>query len=264
MHATARRSCSPRSRRPLPCWRSGRRRLRREEGRAGGADALRQGGRSERSCPASTTLFRSWSGPTCARSCASRGAASGRGATSTGKVSFSILSGDANLFEADVALQYRIGNLKSYLYATVDPEAVLTLIVRERLIEIMGKHFIDLIFTTNRDDHPDAPVQGHIRVSEGPRYRHRIAGAQHRGCASHRGNRCRVSGRERRDRRRHSIGQQRQPPDGKTSGPQPGPGGGGRDERQGESAGAPASSREQRQDSPTCWWPIGASRPRSR
>ncbi|MDE0060704.1 MAG: SPFH domain-containing protein [Defluviicoccus sp.] len=69
----------------------------------------------------------------------------------TGKVAFSILSGDANLFEADVALQYRIGSLKSYLYATVDPDAVLTLIVRERLIEIMGKHFIDLIFTTNRD-----------------------------------------------------------------------------------------------------------------
>lgn len=69
----------------------------------------------------------------------------------TGKAAFSILSGDANLFEADVALQYRIGNLKSYLYATVDPQAILTLVVRERLIEIMGKHFIDLIFTTNRD-----------------------------------------------------------------------------------------------------------------
>ncbi len=68
-----------------------------------------------------------------------------------GKAAFSILSGDANLFEAEVALQYRIGNLKSYLYATVDPQAVLTLIVHERLIEIMGKHFIDLIFTTNRD-----------------------------------------------------------------------------------------------------------------
>ncbi len=68
-----------------------------------------------------------------------------------GKATFSILSGDANLFEADVALQYRIGNLKNYLYATVDPQAVLTLIVRERLIEVMGKHFIDLIFTTNRD-----------------------------------------------------------------------------------------------------------------
>ncbi|MCE2493848.1 MAG: hypothetical protein J4F40_14820 [Alphaproteobacteria bacterium] len=49
----------------------------------------------------------------------------------TGKVSFSILSGDANLFEANVALQYKIGNLKNYLFATVDPETVLTLIVRD-------------------------------------------------------------------------------------------------------------------------------------
>ena len=68
-----------------------------------------------------------------------------------GSVSFSILSGDTNLFEVNVALQYRIGHLRNYLYATTDPETVLRVIVRERLIEIMGRHFIDLIFTNNRD-----------------------------------------------------------------------------------------------------------------
>ena len=68
-----------------------------------------------------------------------------------GNVSFSILSGDTNLFEVDVALQYRIGNLRNYLYATVDPETVLALVVRERLVDIMGSTFIDLIFTNNRD-----------------------------------------------------------------------------------------------------------------
>ncbi|MCY4395710.1 MAG: protease modulator HflK [Rhodospirillaceae bacterium] len=68
-----------------------------------------------------------------------------------GTVSFSMLSGDANLFEADVALQFKIGDLGKYLYATVDPETVLTLIVRERLIDIMGRNYIDLIFTNNRD-----------------------------------------------------------------------------------------------------------------
>ena len=68
-----------------------------------------------------------------------------------GKVSFSLLSGDTNLFEVDVALQYRIGNLRNYLYATVDPHTLLALIVRERLIDIMGRTFIDLIFTNNRD-----------------------------------------------------------------------------------------------------------------
>ena len=68
-----------------------------------------------------------------------------------GSVSFSILSGDTNLFEVNVALQYRIGHLRNYLYATTDPDTVLRVIVRERLIEIMGRHFIDLIFTNNRD-----------------------------------------------------------------------------------------------------------------
>ena len=68
-----------------------------------------------------------------------------------GNVEFSILSGDANLFEADVALQYKIGNLRNYLYETTDPEMVLTLTVREFLIDSMGQNFIDLIFTSNRD-----------------------------------------------------------------------------------------------------------------
>lgn len=50
-----------------------------------------------------------------------------------GNVSFSILSGDTNLFELDVAPQCRIANLGSYLYATVDPDTAL--VVRERLID---------------------------------------------------------------------------------------------------------------------------------
>jgi len=68
-----------------------------------------------------------------------------------GNVYFSILSGDVNLFEVDVALQYKISNLSNYLYATVDPHTVLTLAVREHLISVMGNNFIDLIFTTSRD-----------------------------------------------------------------------------------------------------------------
>ena len=68
-----------------------------------------------------------------------------------GSVSFSILSGDTNLFEVNVALQYKIDHLRNYLYATTDPDTLLRVIVRERLIEIMGRHFIDLIFTNNRD-----------------------------------------------------------------------------------------------------------------
>ena len=68
-----------------------------------------------------------------------------------GSVTFSILSGDTNLFEVNVALQYKIDHLRNYLYATTDPDTVMRVIVRERLIEIMGRHFIDLILTNNRD-----------------------------------------------------------------------------------------------------------------
>ncbi len=69
----------------------------------------------------------------------------------SGQVAFSLLSGDANLFEASVALQYRIGDLRSWLFATSNPETILTLIVRERLIGVMGRNYIDLIFSNNRD-----------------------------------------------------------------------------------------------------------------
>lgn len=68
-----------------------------------------------------------------------------------GSVTFSILSGDTNLFEVNIALQYKIDHLRNYLYATTDSDTLLRVIVQERLIEIMGRHFIDLIFTNNRD-----------------------------------------------------------------------------------------------------------------
>ncbi|MDE0457926.1 MAG: hypothetical protein OXI15_11590 [Chromatiales bacterium] len=50
-----------------------------------------------------------------------------------GNVSFSILSGDTNLFEVDVAPRCRIPNLGSCLHATVDPGSAL--VARERLVD---------------------------------------------------------------------------------------------------------------------------------
>ncbi len=66
-------------------------------------------------------------------------------------INFTVLSGDTNLLEVDVALQYKIGNLRQYLFASIDPQTLLTMLVREELINILGQHFIDLIFTSNRD-----------------------------------------------------------------------------------------------------------------
>ncbi len=66
-------------------------------------------------------------------------------------VYFSLLSGDTNLLEVDVILQYRINNLRNYLYATSDPHKMVAMFMREHLVDIMGQNFIDLIFTLNRN-----------------------------------------------------------------------------------------------------------------
>ncbi len=66
-------------------------------------------------------------------------------------VYFSLLSGDTNLLEVDVILQYRINNLRNYLYATSDPHKMVAMFMREHLVDIMGRNFIDLIFTLNRN-----------------------------------------------------------------------------------------------------------------
>lgn len=63
---------------------------------------------------------------------------------------FTILSGDTNLLEVDLVVQYRIGDLKQYLYASTDPHTIVSTIVRESLVDIFGRNFIDLIFTENR------------------------------------------------------------------------------------------------------------------
>ena len=36
-------------------------------------------------------------------------------------INFTVLSGDTNLLEVDVAIQYRIGKLRQYLFASTDP-----------------------------------------------------------------------------------------------------------------------------------------------
>ena len=71
--------------------------------------------------------------------------------TKGNQANFTILTGDTNLIEADVAIQYKIDNLRAYLFASADPVSLLTAFVREELINILGQNFIDLIFTSNRD-----------------------------------------------------------------------------------------------------------------
>ena len=69
---------------------------------------------------------------------------------SGGAVNFTILSGDTNLLEVDVAIQYVIDNLRDYLFAAAEPQKLMTMLIREGLVDAIGSNFIDLIFTSNR------------------------------------------------------------------------------------------------------------------
>ncbi len=68
-----------------------------------------------------------------------------------GQVNFTILSGDTNLLEIDLALQYRIDNLRNFLFASTAPRTIVTMLAREELVNIIGQNFIDLILTSNRN-----------------------------------------------------------------------------------------------------------------
>lgn len=68
-----------------------------------------------------------------------------------GTAAFTILSGDTNLLEIDLVVQYRIDNLKNYLYVSSDPHRLLAMVTREQLVDIVGRNYVDLIFTQNRD-----------------------------------------------------------------------------------------------------------------
>ena len=68
-----------------------------------------------------------------------------------GTVNFTILSGDTNLLEIAVAVQYRIDHLRNFLFAADDPIQVLSMLIREELVQIIGQNFIDLILTLNRN-----------------------------------------------------------------------------------------------------------------
>ena len=67
------------------------------------------------------------------------------------RTGFTILSGDTNLMEVSIALQYQISDLRKYLFRTHVPEEILQILLRSDLVEIFSGFSIDLILTTNRD-----------------------------------------------------------------------------------------------------------------
>lgn len=66
-------------------------------------------------------------------------------------VHLTLLSGDTNLLEVNINLQYRIDHLRNFLFTVSDPEMLLRMLVREELVNLVGQNFIDLILTSNRN-----------------------------------------------------------------------------------------------------------------
>ena len=73
------------------------------------------------------------------------------------KTHLTLLSGDTNLLEVDINLQYRIDNLMNFLFTVSDPKELMIMLTREELINIVSQNFIDLILTSNR-----SIIQNHL------------------------------------------------------------------------------------------------------
>ena len=161
-------------------------------------------------------------------------------------VNFTILSGDVNLLEIDVALQYKIDNLKNYLFVTSDPLTMVTMYAREELVNILGQNFIDLILTSNRNI-----IQSDLLDSITERLEDRDIGIELVSLdivdvRPIEGNARCLPGRERCLHRAREGGQRRQPQEGEVDRAQPGAGRCNGHKRQGQGQGAPGSGEKQR------------------
>lgn len=68
-----------------------------------------------------------------------------------GTVSFTIPAAGTSVLEVDLALEYRIDNLKDYLYAPMDPRELVAMLVREELARVTRHDFIEPAPTGNRN-----------------------------------------------------------------------------------------------------------------
>ena len=69
---------------------------------------------------------------------------------------FTVLSGDTNLLEVTFSLQYTISDLRNFLFVIAEPDKLISMVAREKLIEEIGNNFVELIFTSNRKHIEDA------------------------------------------------------------------------------------------------------------
>ena len=66
-----------------------------------------------------------------------------------GTISFTIPSAGTSVLEVELALRYRIDDLKNYLFAPTDPRELVTMLVREELARVTSR--IEPALTSNRN-----------------------------------------------------------------------------------------------------------------
>ena len=86
-----------------------------------------------------------------------------------GTINFTIRAAGIDTFEVDMALQYRVDNPKTYLYASNDPRKLVTTLVRAELANLMGPRVMHPMLSSNWDmiqRHLFETVTGHLESED--------------------------------------------------------------------------------------------------
>ena len=67
-----------------------------------------------------------------------------------GNIHVTIRSAGFSLLEVDLALQFKVDNLKNYLFASTDPRRLVTVFVQEELAGLIGRNVLDPLLGLSR------------------------------------------------------------------------------------------------------------------
>ena len=68
-----------------------------------------------------------------------------------GNINVTIRSAGLSPLEVDLALHFKVDNLKNYLFASTDPRRLVTVLVQEELASLIGRNAIDPMLGSNMD-----------------------------------------------------------------------------------------------------------------
>ena len=68
-----------------------------------------------------------------------------------GNINVTIRSAGFSPLEVDLALRFKVDNLKNYLFASTDPRRVVTVLVQEELAYLIGRKVMDPMLGSSRD-----------------------------------------------------------------------------------------------------------------